>query len=187
MLLAINLLIVAVAAVAMLRSIVVVPADHAYVVERLGKYDRTLGPGLAVLVPVVDAVRFRHPTKPQTIHLDSPHQVTDDNVAVRHESIVTWKIVDPQRASYGVSEVAAAVREAALAAIRKEIGRSKLSAALSERAELERRATRTLRESCAPWGVEVGGCEIRAIEPPPDVVDEMRRQAERERAARMKS
>jgi regulator of protease activity HflC (stomatin/prohibitin superfamily) len=182
-----NLVFVVLAAIVMLRSVVVVPAGHAYVVERLGKYDRTLGPGIAVLVPFVEVVRFRHPTTERTLDLDSPIQTTEDNVVVRQTSMVRWRVTDPERASYAVADIADAVREAALTAIRSAITRTTLAAALGERAALERRVAKALGESCAPWGVEIAGCEIRSVELPADVVEEMKRAAERERASRTNS
>lgn len=123
--LALNLVLGVVVVVAIARSVVIVPAGHAYVVERLGKYGRTLRPGFAFLLPFVEAVRFRHATTERVLELESSEAVTEDNVVVRQTSTVRWRVTDAARASYAVADVAAAMREALLAAIRSATARTK--------------------------------------------------------------
>jgi regulator of protease activity HflC (stomatin/prohibitin superfamily) len=173
--------------IVLFRSIIVVPADAAYVVERLGRYRVTLAPGVHVLVPFIDTVRFRHRTPEQDLPLESHDDRTDDGVPLRVTAALRWKVTDAERASYSVADVAAALRERALLAIRKEIAAAKLYDLLTERDAVGRRVCRSLAPAVGEWGAEVVACEIRAFEPPPEVVEAIARAAERERAERAKS
>jgi regulator of protease activity HflC (stomatin/prohibitin superfamily) len=169
------------------RSVVVVPADAAYVVERLGRYHATLVPGLHLLVPFIDTVRFRHRTDEQELPLESRDERTDDGVPLRVSAALRWKVTDAERASYSVADVATALRERALLAIRKEIGKAKLYDLLPERDGVGRRVAESLARAGADWGAEVVACEIRALEPPAAVVEAIAREADRERRERAKS
>lgn len=175
------------ALVVLFRGVVVVPAGAAYVVERLGRYHATLAPGVHVLVPFIDRVRFRHRTAEQELPLESRDDKTDDGVPLRVAATLRWKVTDAERASYSVADVAGALRERALLAIRKEIAMAKLYDLLPERDAVGRRVCRSLAPAVAEWGAEVAACEIRALEPPAEVVEAIARDAERARAERAKS
>jgi regulator of protease activity HflC (stomatin/prohibitin superfamily) len=175
------------ALIILFRAFVVVPADAAYVVERLGRYRATLAPGLHVLVPFIDTVRFRHRTAEQELPLESSDDKTDDGVPLRVAAMLRWKVTDAERASYSVADVAAALRERALLAIRREIAIMKLYDLLPERDAVGRRVCNSLAPAAAEWGAEVAACEIRSLEPPSEVVEAIARDAERARAERAKS
>jgi regulator of protease activity HflC (stomatin/prohibitin superfamily) len=175
------------ALIVLFRGLVVVPADAAYVVERLGRYHATLAPGLHVLVPFVDTVRFRHRTAEQELPLESRDDKTDDGVPLRVTATLRWKVTDAERASYSVADVAAALRERALLAIRKEIATARLYDLLPERDAVGRRVCSSLAPAAAEWGAEIAACEVRALEPPAAVVEAIARDAERAKAGRAKS
>jgi regulator of protease activity HflC (stomatin/prohibitin superfamily) len=173
--------------IVLFRSTVVVPADASYVVERLGKYHATLTPGFHVLVPFIDTVRFRHRTDGQELLLESRDDRTGDGVPLRVAATLRWKVIDAERAAYSVADVAAALRERALLAIRKEIGKAKLYDLLPERDSVGRRVITSLAQAANEWGAEVTACEIRMLEPPAEVVKAIAREAERAKAERAKS
>jgi regulator of protease activity HflC (stomatin/prohibitin superfamily) len=175
------------ALVVLFRGLIVVPADAAYVVERLGRYRATLAPGLHVLIPFIDTVRFRHRTAEQELPLESRDDKTDDGVPLRVIATLRWKVTDAERASYSVADVAAALRERALLVIRKEIAVAKLYDLLTEREAVGRRVCSSLTPAAAEWGTEVAACEIRSLEPPAAVVEAIARDAEQARGERAKS
>jgi regulator of protease activity HflC (stomatin/prohibitin superfamily) len=163
----------------------VVPQQQAWVVERLGKYNQTLDAGLHVLVPFMDTVRYKHSLK--EIALDVPEQVciTKDNVQVAVDGVLYFKILNPQRASYGISDYTYAISQLAQTNLRSEIGKIDLDRTFEERTNINSQVVQEVDKASESWGVKVLRYEIKNITPPQDVLAAMEKQmrAEREKRA----
>ena len=167
------------------KTAVVVPQQSAYVVERLGKYSSTLNAGLHILVPFIDVIRYKHSLK--EIALDVPEQIciTKDNVQVGVDGVLYIKVLDAERASYGITDFRFAISQLAQTTLRSEIGKIDLDRTFEERSTINVSVVNELDKASAPWGVKVMRYEIRNINPPQDVVNAMEKQmrAEREKRA----
>jgi len=167
------------------KTAVVVPQQSAYVVERLGKYRATLGAGFHVLAPFLDAVRYRHSLKETAVDIPEQVCITRDNVQVRVDGVLYLKVLNPERASYGVSDYLFAISQLAQTTLRSEVGRIDLDRTFEERAHINTQVVNELDKASEPWGVKVLRYEIKNISPPPDVLAAMEKQmrAEREKRA----
>ena len=179
-------IVVAVFALIVVSKIVrVVPQQQAWVVERLGKYSETLGAGLHILWPFVDTVRYKHSLK--EIALDVPEQVciTKDNVQVGVDGVLYFKILNPERASYGISDYSWAIQQLAQTNLRSEIGKIDLDRTFEERTNINSQVVQEVDKASESWGVKVLRYEIKNITPPKDVLAAMEKQmrAEREKRA----
>jgi len=167
------------------KTAVVVPQQSAYVVERLGRFHMVLDAGFHILVPFIDAIRYRHTLKEQA--LDIPEQVciTGDNVQVAVDGLLYLKVLDPQRASYGIADYYYAISQLAQTALRSEVGKISLDRTFEERGHINAQVVTELDKASAPWGVKVLRYEIKNITPPQDVLAAMEKQmrAEREKRA----
>ena len=167
------------------KSAVVVPQQSAYVIERLGKYSGTLTAGFHILLPFLDVIRYRHSLK--EIAIDIPEQIciTRDNVQVGVDGILYLKVLDPERASYGISDYAFAIMQLAQTTLRSEIGKIDLDRTFEERANINIQVVSELDKASEPWGIKVLRYEIKNITPPQDVLAAMEKQmrAEREKRA----
>jgi regulator of protease activity HflC (stomatin/prohibitin superfamily) len=167
------------------KTAVVVPQQSAFVVERLGRYRDTLNAGFYILFPFLDAVRYRHSLKEAA--LDIPEQVciTRDNVQVAVDGVLYYKIVDPQRASYGVANLFFAISQLAQTTLRSEIGKIELDRTFEERTHINMQVVSELDKASESWGVKVFRYEIKNITPPADILAAMEKQmrAEREKRA----
>src|SRR5437588_1713665 len=163
----------------------VVPQQQAWVVERLGKYSDTLQAGFHILVPFLDTVRYRHSLK--EIAVDVPEQVciTKDNVQVAVDGVLYFKILDPERASYGISDYNYAIQQLAQTNLRSEIGKIELDKTFEERTNINSAVVSEVDKASEAWGVKVLRYEIKNITPPQDVLAAMEKQmrAEREKRA----
>jgi regulator of protease activity HflC (stomatin/prohibitin superfamily) len=179
------LVIVVFAIVTLLRSIRIVPQQRMDVVERLGKYKRTLNPGLNVLVPFVDAVRSKVDMREQVVSFPPQPVITSDNLVVSIDTVLYFKVVDPVRATYEISNFLQAIEQLTVTTLRNVIGSLDLERALTSREEINRHLSTVLDETTGRWGIKVTRVEIKAIEPPPSIRDSMEKQmrAERERRA----
>src|SRR5919112_4648831 len=178
--------VVAVFAMIVISKIVrVVPQQQAWVVERLGKYHDTLNAGLHILWPFVDVVRYKHSLK--EIALDIPEQVciTKDNVQVGVDGVLYFKILNPERASYGISDYTYAISQLAQTNLRSEIGKIDLDRTFEERTNINSQVVQEVDKASESWGVKVLRYEIKNITPPKDVLAAMEKQmrAEREKRA----
>jgi len=167
------------------KTINVVPQQHAWVVERLGKYHSTLGPGLNIVIPFIDRVAYKHVLK--EIPLDVPPQVciTRDNTQLQVDGILYFQITDPMRASYGSSNYIAAITQLAQTTLRSVIGRMELDKTFEERDHINTSVVNAIDESAANWGVKVLRYEIKDLTPPKEILHAMQAQitAEREKRA----
>jgi regulator of protease activity HflC (stomatin/prohibitin superfamily) len=174
-----------IAGVLVFKTINVVPQQHAWVVERLGKYHATLGPGLRWVVPIVDRIAYKHVLK--EIPLDVPPQVciTKDNTQLQVDGILYFQVTDPMRASYGSSNYLQAITQLAQTTLRSVIGRMELDKTFEERDHINAAIVNAIDESAANWGVKVLRYEIKDLTPPKEILHAMQAQitAEREKRA----
>ena len=163
----------------------IVPQQSAYVVERLGRYSRTLGAGFHILAPFVDNVQYKHSLKETAIDIPEQICITRDNVQVSVDGIIYLKILDPQRASYGISDHRFAITQLAQTALRSEVGKIELDRTFEERTNINTQVVNELDKASEPWGIKVLRYEIKNITPPKDVLNAMEKQmrAEREKRA----
>src|SRR5205085_5665245 len=163
----------------------VVPQQQAWVVERLGKYSDTLQAGFHILVPFLDTVRYKHSLK--EIAVDVPEQIciTKDNVQVAVDGVLYIKILNPQRASYGITDYNYAISQLAQTNLRSEIGKIDLDKTFEERTNINMQVVSEVDKASEAWGVKVLRYEIKNITPPKDVLAAMEKQmrAEREKRA----
>src|SRR5438445_8974457 len=179
------LVIFVVALVFVFKTINVVPQQHAWVVERLGKYHATLAPGLNIVVPFIDRIGYKHILK--EIPLDVPPQVciTKDNTQLQVDGILYFQITDAMRASYGSSNYIAAITQLAQTTLRSVIGKMELDKTFEERDHINTTIVNAIDESAANWGVKVLRYEIKDLTPPKEILHAMQAQitAEREKRA----
>jgi regulator of protease activity HflC (stomatin/prohibitin superfamily) len=163
----------------------VVPQQQGWVVERLGKYAATLQAGFHILVPFLDVVRYKHSLK--EVALEVPEQVciTSDNVQVAVDGVLYFKVLDPQRASYGIADYNYAISQLAQTNLRSEIGKIELDRTFEERTNINLAVVSEVDKASEAWGVKVLRYEIKNITPPKDVLAAMEKQmrAEREKRA----
>jgi regulator of protease activity HflC (stomatin/prohibitin superfamily) len=167
------------------KTAVVVPQQSAFVVERLGRYSGTLDAGFHILLPFVDVIRYKHSLK--EIALDIPEQIciTRDNVQVGVDGVIYLKVLNPERASYGVQDFFFAISQLAQTTLRSEMGKIDLDKTFEERANINASVVSELDKASEPWGVKVLRYEIKNITPPKDILAAMEKQmrAEREKRA----
>jgi regulator of protease activity HflC (stomatin/prohibitin superfamily) len=179
------LVIFIVALVFVFKTINVVPQQHAWVVERLGKYHATLAPGLNIVVPFIDRIAYKHSLK--EIPLDVPPQVciTRDNTQLQVDGILYFQVTDAMRASYGSSNFITAITQLAQTTLRSVIGKMELDKTFEERDHINTTIVNAIDESAANWGVKVLRYEIKDLTPPAEILHAMQRQitAEREKRA----
>jgi regulator of protease activity HflC (stomatin/prohibitin superfamily) len=179
-------LVVAIFAIILVSKIArVVPQQQAWVVERLGKFSNTLQAGFHILIPFLDNVRYKHSLK--EIAVDVPEQVciTKDNVQVAVDGVLYIKILNPERASYGITDYNYAISQLAQTNLRSEIGKIDLDKTFEERTNINTAVVSEVDKASEAWGVKVLRYEIKNITPPKDVLAAMEKQmrAEREKRA----
>lgn len=167
------------------KTAVVVPQQSAYVVERLGKYGSTLDAGFHILVPFIDVIRYRHMLKESAVDIPEQVCITRDNVQVHVDGILYMRVLNPERASYGISDYQFALTQLAQTALRSEIGKIELDKTFEARTTINAQVVNELDKASEPWGVKVLRYEIKNITPPKDVLNAMEKQmrAEREKRA----
>src|SRR4051794_27165541 len=179
------LVVAVVAIIFIVQTLKIVPQQHAWVVERLGKYDRTLTPGLSFVVPFVERVAYKHSLK--EVPLDVPSQVciTKDNTQLQVDGIIYFQVTDPMRASYGSSNYVLAITQLAQTLLRSVIGKMELDKTFEERDAINASVVSALDEAASNWGVKVLRYEIKDLTPPAEILRSMQAQitAEREKRA----
>ena len=167
------------------KTAVIVPQQSAYVVENLGKYSRTLRAGFHILLPFIEKTAYKHSLKELAIDIAEQVCITKDNVQVGVDGVLYLQILDPERASYGITNYEFAISQLAQTTLRSEIGRIDLDRTFEERGAINANVVSELDKASNPWGVKVLRYEIRNINPPNDVINAMEKQmrAEREKRA----
>src|SRR6195256_3982013 len=163
----------------------VVPQQNAWVVERLGKYSTTLNAGFHILVPFLDTIRYKHSLKEVALNVPEQVCITRDNVQVAVDGVLYFKVLDPARASYGISDYTYAISQLAQTNLRSEIGKIELDRTFEERTNINMMVVTEVDKASEAWGVKVLRYEIKNINPPQDVLAAMEKQmrAEREKRA----
>jgi regulator of protease activity HflC (stomatin/prohibitin superfamily) len=173
------------ATIFVLKAVRIVPQQEVWILERLGKFQASLQAGLHFVIPFIDVIRYRHSLK--EIVLDIPAQVciTRDNVSVGIDGVLFFRVVDPTKASYGISDYIQAVVQLAQTTLRSEIGKIDLDRSFEERDKINGAVILAIDQATEPWGVKVLRYELKSIQPPKDVLDAMEKQmrAEREKRA----
>jgi regulator of protease activity HflC (stomatin/prohibitin superfamily) len=166
------------------KTAVVVPQQAAYVVERLGRYSCTLQAGFHVLTPFVDVIRYRHSLKESAIDIPEQVCITRDNVQVGVDGLLYLKVLDAERASYGISNYAFAIAQLCQTTLRSEVGKIDLDKTFEERAQINLAVVSEVDKASEPWGVKVLRYEIKNINPPKDILSAMEKQMRAEREKR---
>ncbi len=174
-----------VALIVLFKTAIVVPQQSAYVVERLGRYAATLDAGFHILTPFVDVIRYKHSLKETAIDIPAQICITRDNVQVQVDGVLYLKVLNPERASYGISDYNFAITQLAQTTLRSEMGKIDLDKTFEERTNINTAVVTELDKATEPWGVKVLRYEIRNITPPSDILAAMEKQmrAEREKRA----
>ena len=178
------LALIALALIVLAKTAVVVPQQSAFVVERLGRYAGTLQPGFHILVPFVDVIRYRHTLKEQAVDIPEQICITRDNVQVGVDGILYLKVLNAERASYGISDYQFAIRQLAQTNLRSEVGKIDLDKTFEERQHINSQVVSELDKATEAWGVKVLRYEIKTITPPHDILGAMEKQMKAEREKR---
>lgn len=179
---AIVLILIALAIVS--RGIRIVPQQHAWIIERFGRFHRVLEPGLNLIIPIFDKVTYEFDLRESPINVSEQSCITLDNTQIMIDGILYLQITDPRKAAYGTSNPFLAVEQLAQTVMRSDVGRKQLDEVLSSRAELNASIVSELDKAAVNWGVKVLRYEIRKIEPPQEVVKAMELQITAERQKR---
>ncbi len=166
------------------KTAVVVPQQAAYVVERLGRYSGTLQAGFHVLTPFVDVIRYRHSLKETAVDIPEQICITRDNVQVGVDGILYLKVLDAERASYGIANYVFAITQLCQTTLRSEVGKIDLDKTFEERAQINLAVVSEVDKASEPWGVKVLRYEIKNINPPQDILSAMEKQMRAEREKR---
>ncbi len=180
-------LIAAAVIIVIFKTARIVPQKQAWIVERLGKYHSTLSAGLHILMPFVDRVAYKRDLKEVAIDVPPQQCVTRDNIIVEVDGLLYLQIVDPIKASYGISDYLFACSQLAQTTLRSEVGKLELDRTFEERATINGAICAEVDKASDPWGVKVTRYEIKTIKPPLSVLDAMEKQmrAEREKRAQI--
>ena len=171
--------------IVLLKTAVVVPQQSAYVVERLGKFNSILDAGFHILLPFIDSIHYKHSLKETAVDIPEQVCITRDNVQVTVDGLLYMRVLNPERASYGINDYKFALMQLAQTALRSEIGKIELDKTFEARTAINAQVVNELDKASEPWGVKVLRYEIKNITPPRDVLAAMEKQmrAEREKRA----
>jgi len=166
------------------RSIRIIPQANAGVVERLGKYHKTLNPGLNILVPFIDRVRPLIDMREQVVSFPPQPVITEDNLVVSIDTVVFFQVTDARAATYEIANYLGAVEQLTTTTLRNVVGGLNLEEALTSRDNINGQLRVVLDESTGKWGIRVGRVELKAIDPPVSIQDSMEKQMRAERDKR---
>jgi regulator of protease activity HflC (stomatin/prohibitin superfamily) len=171
--------------VTLARSVRIVPQARAGVVERLGRYSRTLTPGLALVVPFVDRIRPLMDLREQVVSFDPQPVITEDNLVVSIDTVIYFQVTDPKAATYEIANYIQAIEQLTVTTLRNVIGGMALEATLTSRDDINAQLRGVLDEATGKWGIRVNRVELKAIDPPGSIKDSMEKQmrADREKRA----
>jgi len=170
--------------VLLVKTIKIVPQAHAGIVERLGRYQRTLNPGLAIIIPFVDRVKPLIDQREQVVSFPPQPVITEDNLVVNIDSVIYFQVTDPKDASYEIADPISGVEQLTVTTLRNVVGGMDLEGTLTSREEINGALRGVLDEATGRWGIRVNRVELKAIDPPPSVVNSMEKQMRAERDKR---
>ncbi|RCH53696.1 paraslipin [Mucilaginibacter hurinus] len=173
--------------IAFLSTFKVVPQRSVYIIERLGKYSRTLDAGFHILIPFIDKVAYKQNLKEQALDVASQICITKDNIAVEVDGVLYLQVIDPQKASYGIDNYRFAVIQISQTTMRSIIGKMELDKTFEERDTVNASIVEAVDKASEPWGIKVSRYEVKNISPPQSIKDAMEKQmrAEREKRAQI--
>ena len=180
----IALVIAALVVIAIFRAVRIVPQARAYVVERVGRYHKTLSAGLWVIVPFFDYVRTKIDLREQVVSFAPQPVITQDNLAVEIDTVVFYQVTDPKTATYEIADFVSAMEQLTVTTLRNVIGGMDLERTLTSREEVSSELRGVLDEATGKWGIRVNRVEIKAIDPPVSIRDSMEKQMRAERDKR---
>jgi regulator of protease activity HflC (stomatin/prohibitin superfamily) len=166
------------------RTIRIVPQARAGVVERLGRYSRTLTPGLTLVVPFVDRIRDMIDMREQVVSFDPQPVITEDNLVVSIDTVIYFQVTDPKSATYEIANYIQAIEQLTVTTLRNVIGGMALEKTLTSRDEINGQLRGVLDEATGKWGIRVNRVELKAIDPPPSIQDSMEKQMRADRDKR---
>jgi regulator of protease activity HflC (stomatin/prohibitin superfamily) len=183
--LVIVLVVVVFVLVVLARTIRIVPQARAGVIERLGRYQRTLTPGLAIVVPFVDRLRPLIDLREQVVSFPPQPVITEDNLVVNIDSVIYFQVTEPKAATYEIANYIQAIEQLTVTTLRNVIGGMALEKTLTSRDEINSQLRGVLDEATGKWGIRVNRVELKAIDPPASIKDTMEKQmrADREKRA----
>ncbi|MBM4158069.1 MAG: paraslipin [Ignavibacteria bacterium] len=169
----------------LLKTARVVPQRTVFIIERLGKYSKTLDAGFHILVPFIDKVAYKHTLKEMVVDVPPQICITKDNIQVEVDGIIYMQIIDPVKASYGITNYIFAMTQLAQTTMRSEVGKIELDKTFEEREKINSEIVSAVDKASIPWGIKITRHEIKNIIPPPSIKDAMEKQmrAEREKRA----
>lgn len=170
--------------VALVRAVRIVPQARAAVVERLGRYHRTLTPGLALIIPFIDRIRERIDLREQVVSFPPQPVITEDNLVVGIDTVLYFQVTDPRSATYEVANFIQAIEQLTVTTLRNVIGGLNLEATLTSRDQINGQLRGVLDEATGKWGIRVNRVELKAIDPPASVKDSMEKQMRADRDKR---
>ncbi len=182
-----TIIFVGIVVISLLKTACIVPQRQAFVVERLGKYSRTLEAGFHILFPFIDRIAYKHSLKEMTQDVREQTCITKDNIAIEVDGILYMQVLDAKAASYGIENFLLAAAQLAQTTLRSEIGKIELDRTFEERESINASVINALDKASAPWGLKITRYEIANIKPPQSVQDALEKQmrAERERRAQI--
>ena len=170
--------------ITLFKGVKIVPQQQAWIIERLGRFNSVLEPGLNLIIPFFDKVAYKHTLKEQAIDIRSQSAITKDNVTLQLDGIIYVRIIDPKQASYGVSDPYFAITQLAQTNMRSEIGKMDLDKTFEERERLNSNIVTSLNEASSTWGIQCMRYEIKDITPPVSILKAMEQQVTAERMKR---
>ena len=179
------IVIAAVVLITVSRGVRIVPQARAGIVERLGRYHRTLDPGLALIVPYVDRVKPLLDLREQVVSFPPQPVITEDNLTIQIDTVIYFQVTDPKAATYEISDYIAAIEQLTVTTLRNVIGGMNLEETLTSRDKVSAALRAVLDEATGKWGIRVNRVELKAVDPPPSIQEAMEKQmrAERDRRA----
>jgi regulator of protease activity HflC (stomatin/prohibitin superfamily) len=166
------------------RTIRIVPQARAGVVERLGRYSRTLQPGLTIVVPFIDRIRETIDMREQVVSFDPQPVITEDNLVVSIDSVIYFQVTEPKSATYEIANYIQAIEQLTVTTLRNVIGGMSLEKTLTSRDNINAQLRGVLDEATGKWGIRVNRVELKAVDPPPSIQEAMEKQMRAERDKR---
>ncbi|KAF0160227.1 MAG: putative protein C16G5 07c [Syntrophaceae bacterium] len=172
------------AVIIIVKGVCIIPQQSAYVIERLGKFDRVLHAGISYIIPFIDRIAYRHTLKEQAMDIPEQVCITRDNVQVGVDGVIFIQVFDPQMASYGISNYVFSIVQLAQTTMRSEVGKIDLDKTFEERTTINSAIVNAINDASRTWGVKILRYEIKNIRPPDNVLNAMEKQMQAEREKR---